>query len=149
MLQEIIARSLGVELGTYKHSVGSLHLYDYDAEKAERYLAEGFQDARPMPRMPDGDPWPAIIKVQELEAQIRLGNTDPAYPPDLPDYWADIVRIFNIFALDESGAEKREIVTLKRAMSTNVYDSYARKFERRAVIRPTQPELPLEKKNER
>src|SRR5216684_3838299 len=27
-LQEIIARSVGVELGLYKHAVGSLHLYD-------------------------------------------------------------------------------------------------------------------------
>ena len=148
MLQEIIARSLEVELGTYKHSVGSLHLYDYDAEKAQRYLDEGFQDARPMPRMPDGDPWQAILKVQELEEQIRVGKVNPIYPKDLPEFWSDLVRILNIYALGENGAEKREIIALKKAMSTDVYDSYARKFERRAKIKPAQQELPLENDNE-
>ena len=28
MLQEIVARTLGIELGSYKHAVGSLHLYE-------------------------------------------------------------------------------------------------------------------------
>jgi thymidylate synthase len=149
MLQEIIARSLEVELGTYKHSVGSLHLYDYDAENAQRYLDEGFQDAHPMPRMPDGDPWPSISKVLELETQIRLGKVNPTYPEDLPEFWSDLVRILNIYALAEGGAEKREIVTLKKAMSTDVYDSYARKFERKAKIKPAQQELPLESNDER
>lgn len=149
MLQEIMARSLGVELGTYKHSVGSLHLYDYDAKKAQRYLDEGFQDARPMPRMPEGDPWPAIRKVQKLEEQIRLGKAAPFLPGELPEFWADLVRILKIYSLGENGAEKREIVTLKKAMSTDVYDSYARKFERKATIKPTQQELPLESNDER
>lgn len=35
MLQEFVARQLGVELGTYYHNVGSLHLYTKDLEKFE------------------------------------------------------------------------------------------------------------------
>jgi thymidylate synthase len=30
MLQELVARSLGVEVGVYRHMVGSLHLYEVD-----------------------------------------------------------------------------------------------------------------------
>lgn len=149
MLQEIIARSLKVELGTYKHSVGSLHLYESDADNAQRYLDEGFQDARPMPRMPDGDPWPYIEKVQSLESKLRHGEIYLEHPADLPDFWSDLVKILNIHALAKAKADKREIVRVKNSMSTNVYDSYARKFERRAKIKPAQQELPLERSDER
>jgi thymidylate synthase len=38
MFQEIMARDLAVELGTYKHCVGSLHLYDCDREIAQQFL---------------------------------------------------------------------------------------------------------------
>src|SRR5450759_4353018 len=43
MLQEIIARTLGVEMGTYKHAVGSLHLYDKNRNSAQQFLDEGWQ----------------------------------------------------------------------------------------------------------
>jgi peptidoglycan/xylan/chitin deacetylase (PgdA/CDA1 family) len=42
MLQELIARALSVELGIYKHAVGSLHLYDRDRPAAEQFLGEAW-----------------------------------------------------------------------------------------------------------
>src|ERR1700722_12591720 len=61
MIQEIVARTLSVELGTYKHAVGSLHLYDTDEEAAQQFLGEGWQSTQaPMPSMPVGDPWSEI-----------------------------------------------------------------------------------------
>lgn len=78
MLQEIAARELGYELGTYQHSVASLHLYD-DNEKvksrtlAQQYLDEGLHDIVPMPPMPKGDPWPSIRELVKAEAAIRAG----------------------------------------------------------------------------
>jgi thymidylate synthase len=57
MLQEIVARSLAIELGSYKHVVGSLHLYDRDRAKARQYLKEGWQSTTDMPPMPKEDPW--------------------------------------------------------------------------------------------
>ena len=33
-MQEIVARDVGLDLGTYTHSVGSLHLYDQDERRA-------------------------------------------------------------------------------------------------------------------
>ena len=42
MLQEIVARSLSVELGGYKHAVGSLHLYKTHVDAAHQFLEEGW-----------------------------------------------------------------------------------------------------------
>lgn len=63
MFQEVVARTLGIGLGPYKHFVGSLHLYDRDREDAQQFLDEGVQATVPMPQMPRGDPWPSIQKI--------------------------------------------------------------------------------------
>jgi thymidylate synthase len=63
MLQEIMARSLSVELGTYKHAVGSLHLYDVDIQTAKQFLGEGWQSTEaPMPPMPMATRGPASLR---------------------------------------------------------------------------------------
>lgn len=43
MLQELIARSVGMEIGEYKHCAGSLHLYEEHFESAFNFLNEGWQ----------------------------------------------------------------------------------------------------------
>ena len=45
-LQGAIAQALGVEMGTYTHSVGSLHLYDQDVDKVG-VLSPVRQESRP------------------------------------------------------------------------------------------------------
>lgn len=144
MLQEIIARTLGVELGYYRHSVGSLHLYESDAERAKNYLLEGFQDSKPMPRMPAGDPWASIAILRKAEETLRSGRALSPQMKEADDYWVDLIRILEIFALDKVDADKREIVKIMREMTTDVYETYSRKLERRAVAKPMQTELPLE-----
>ena len=52
LLQELVARSLSVGVGTYKHMVGSMHLYDQDAEDAQEFLDEGWQST---------DHWPGSL----------------------------------------------------------------------------------------
>jgi thymidylate synthase len=51
-IQELVARSLGLRLGTYKHMVGSLHVYDVDRKKVGKFIKEGYQSRISMPRMP-------------------------------------------------------------------------------------------------
>ena len=103
MLQEIAARELGVEPGTYQHSVASLHLYDdTDALKAranaQKYVDEGLHDIVPMPSMPAGDPWPSIRQVLGAEAEIRAGNPDYEPPPGLDPYWQDLITLLRVYA---------------------------------------------------
>ena len=72
MLQEIVARTLNVELGTYNHSVASLHLYDKNKKQAMEYLSEGLQSTKiTMPEMPVGDPWKSIDTLLKAEIDIR------------------------------------------------------------------------------
>ena len=53
MIQEIIAKSLGCQVGTYNHFVASLHLYIKDKDKARKFIDEGFQTSLSvMPPMP-------------------------------------------------------------------------------------------------
>jgi thymidylate synthase len=64
-IQELISRSLGLRLGTYKHMVGSLHVYDADKMKVRKFLREGYQSRVAMPRMPKGDPWPNLKEIDQ------------------------------------------------------------------------------------
>jgi thymidylate synthase len=119
MLQEIIACSLGIELGTYRHFVGSMHLYDRDLSKAEEFVSEGLQSRIEMPRMPDGDPWPSIKKVLGAEMLVRSKEAIDANAVGVEPYWADLIRLLQIFA----GVR---IDGLKAAMTSKIYNAYIR-----------------------
>jgi thymidylate synthase len=122
-LQEIVARTVGAELGRYWHAATSLHLYDEDKPKVQRFLKEGWQATNmPMPDMPIGDPWPHIRMVLDAEAQIRQKKKIQADDLRLPHYWTDLVRILQIFASDA-----RTIPVLKTLMHSNIYDTYIEK----------------------
>lgn len=97
MLQEIIARSVGVDTGTYKHCAGSLHLYENDFDKARTYIDEGWQSPISMDAMPDGDPWEAIESVQLIEAKARMSEDVDLACIKLEPYWADICRLLVVF----------------------------------------------------
>lgn len=101
MLQEVLARSLGMDVGTYKHFVGSLHIYDVDMPNVEAFLKEGWQaSTTSMPPMPVGDPWPSIRQVLDAEGQLRAGSilTLDGYSA-LNSYWLDLLRILLLFRL--------------------------------------------------
>ncbi len=97
MLQEIIARSLSVEPGTYTHVVGSLHLYEEKREDAQKYLDEGWQSTKEaMPPMPLGAPWPSIEAILKAEAQIR-GSVDwHVSAVGLDPYWTDLIHLLRV-----------------------------------------------------
>ena len=128
MLQEVMAKTLGVELGKYKHMVGSLHIYDKDEGNARLFLNEGWQPTgNLMQPMPEGDPWPAIESVLSAERAIRLeGFVDPKFVDTLDGYWADIVRLLLIFrALREK--DVRKIRGIRDQMSHEGYHQFINK----------------------
>lgn len=122
MLQEIVARSLGVELGPYKHAVGSLHLYERDENTMDQLLNEGWQSTEPlMPPMPSGDPWPAIGRLLEAERVIRTEGVIASNQTDgLDPYWGDLVRLLQIYRLvrERNPAGVREV---REKMSSATY----------------------------
>lgn len=117
MFQEIAARELGVEVGTYQHSAASLHLYDdtddfHARTKAQQYLDEGLHDIVPMPPMPLGDPWPSIRIVVQAEQEIRMGNVGFEAPAELDPYWQDLITLLRVYGASkhQKGPSAEELV---------------------------------------
>lgn len=125
MIQEILARDLGVNLGSYSHFVGSLHLYDRNFKDARKYLNEGVQSTEfPMPPMPKGNPWPKVRNLIEIESKIRSDKSVDFNV--LGTYWADLARLLFIHALCRK-RKHPEAKKVKDLMYSEVYDTYIRK----------------------
>jgi thymidylate synthase len=147
MLQELIACSLGMKLGIYKHSVGSLHLYDKDRDRAQAFVDEGWQTTNYMPTMPPGDPWSSVKKLLTTERSIRIGKGAPKREEPLADYWEDIERLLLIFQYSRD-KDERKIRRTQAVMSTDFYNPYINKKKEKAARQaaaaniPTQLEFP-------
>lgn len=118
-LQEIIARTIGVEIGTYKHMAASLHIYDSNLEDTKKYLSEKWQEKIEMPPMPAETPWPHIDKLISAEKSIREGNAVDPSQMELPKYWQDLVLLLMIFAITKS---KGDASAQKAQMHSKVFD---------------------------
>jgi thymidylate synthase len=150
MIQEIVARSLGLEIGQYKHFVGSLHLYKRDFEAAARYIAEGWQPTQDvaMPQMPRTNPWPAIKTLLTYESTIRRGHQAADFRSiKLDPYWADMVRLLQIYQYSMAN-QKRKIAGLKKQMHTSVYDQYISKRQTSNIALSKEPQLSFSFKDE-
>jgi thymidylate synthase len=140
MLQEIVARSLEVELGTYKHAVGSLHLYDENRNSAQQFLDEGWQSKVPMPPMPIGDPWHAISVLLTAESKIRRGHEIDFDTLGIDPYWVDLVRILQIFQYTNNQDKIGKVAQFKKKMHSNVYNPYINKRHVAQLAKITLPE---------
>jgi thymidylate synthase len=147
MIQEIAARDLGFQLGTYQHSVASLHLYN-DSEdasprtNAQKFLDEGFYEPKAMARMPSGAQWPDIETTVNLEKLLRNGELEVDVPRHLSPYWKDIVNLLRIHAAFK--AQKHSLIrTTKQDMNSNVFELYIQDRLERAQG-SKQPELALQ-----
>jgi thymidylate synthase len=120
MIQELVARSIAVDVGQYIHVAGSLHLYDDKAEDARRFLAEGYFDTNEMPPMPDLDPMAAVAEILAVEEKLRSGSDPLSVALPSNDYWGDLARLLVAFELDLAG-RRDEIASVVGQMSTDVY----------------------------
>ena len=94
MLQELVARDLGVEVGTYTHFAASLHLYDRHLQNARVFLDEGYQSTiNPMDPMPQGSPWAGIEQLLKAEQSARANASIDTIDLPAEPYWADLARI--------------------------------------------------------
>jgi thymidylate synthase len=97
MLQEMMSKRLGLELGEYYHYAGSMHVYEDKRDGIEEYVEEGFQKVVEMPPMPDGDPFEIVPTLLDAEKSIRGGELFVASDLFGQTYWADIVRLIEVF----------------------------------------------------
>ena len=111
MIQEIFARTAKLDVGTYKHVVGSLHLYKKHFKKAKQFLEEGFQPTTSqMPEMPQVDLWPQISEVLKAEEKIRVGDSKFILDQNLNSYWADLVRLLQVYS---ERKDREKIIEIK------------------------------------
>ena len=131
MLQELVARSIGAELGRYIHMAGSLHLYDDNADAARRFLDEGWFSQTEMRFMPAGDPMAAIDHILAIEARLR-GGADPmreTLPRD--PYWADLANLLVAFNLNPL-TRSDDLAVVRRRLHSEVFDVHiADRIERK------------------
>jgi len=97
-LQEIMARRLGYQLGTYTHVTTSLHLYEEDVQNAKDYIEEGlFPIKYAMPEMPADNIEQSISEILKIEKQIReetdLEKLKQFKFATLDSYWTDIANV--------------------------------------------------------
>lgn len=124
MLQEVAARELGVEVGKYCHSVGSLHIYEDAMEEARSFLREGWQSTGDsMPPMPPGSQTASIEQLLATEQDIR--SLIPYDKLTLPKsaYWADLARILARHVADKRLNDQE---TVERITSDFLYAPLAR-----------------------
>jgi thymidylate synthase len=136
MLQELIARSLDVEIGPYKHAATSLHLYEKHIDDAKQYVDEGVQ-ARigvAMPPMPQGEPWSAVRLLVDVEPRIRSGEIVDARTLGLDPYWQDLVRLLNAFRHYRDDDEAK-IAQVAQTMHSSVYRTYIAQKQKAANTR--------------
>ena len=95
MLQELLAKQLNVGLGSYRHCVGSLHVYKRHYEKIKRCSEvqlgnEKYIGMQPMEEVTED----LREKILMLEESIRKHNEyDEEIYLTLPEYWMDFIDI--------------------------------------------------------
>lgn len=144
MIQELLARTLKVELGGYTHFVGSLHIYSKHRNAVQKYLQEGWQPTQnvAMPEMPNGDPSLSVKALLQTEAAIRRGRDSRQFLNGLDPYWQDLGRLLQVYRCFQDGNHK-EIARIRKKMASPVYDQYITNKVRapRSVPRSGQYEL--------
>jgi thymidylate synthase len=106
-LLELLARQLGLGVGTYTHLVGSYHVYLSDAEWVRRVLcAVRHQEPAPartlpFPAMPAEDNWPHVHTVlwweDALRRNVRRLTLDELFELPLPEYWQHVLIILELY----------------------------------------------------
>jgi len=134
MIQELIARSLGLELGHYRHFVGSLHIYEEFLDAARSYVDEGWQGRSAMPAMPIGSQFDNVTRLIEFERKVRTSRHAPTSVPTMPAYWMDLATLLRIFRATKNRANRAHIVEMMRS-TNSIYHPYIMPLAERAAAR--------------
>ncbi|MGH9211723.1 MAG: thymidylate synthase [Acidimicrobiales bacterium] len=105
LIQELMARQLGLDLGTYTHHVGSMHIGDKDRTRVLDVLTEADSSDNPVrypaAPMPAGDVDVALRVVEEWERILRLNEVQLAVGQleglGLDRYWQQVALLFEAY----------------------------------------------------
>lgn len=105
VIQEYAALQLGLQLGTYTHTIGSAHVNDHNADRVRRVLNEAATRPAPttflFPAMPEGTSAATITHVLQHEEALRTNQlrytTDHIQGLGLDPYWQQVVMLFEVY----------------------------------------------------
>jgi thymidylate synthase len=97
MIQEMMAGRLGVKMGEYYQYAGSMHVYEDKLDDMRAYVLEGVQQTTEMPPMPAGNPFSLVENLLAIEQRLRVGEDLDASREMEDPYWADLVRLLQVF----------------------------------------------------
>ena len=125
MIQELVARSLGIKVGEYHHFATSLHLYENDQDAVAAYLNEGFQNpVFAMPKMPSGCQMDNLNAFLDVESAIRLGKIKKAGQILLPQYWRDL----SLVLLRWADSRYKRGTTIREENFAHISNSFYKNF---------------------
>ena len=125
MIQELVARSLGIQVGEYHHFATSLHLYEHDQDKVSAYLEEGHQSPTfAMPKMPSGCQLDNLKAYLDTEQAIRSGTITEAAQIKLPEYWRDLALVLLRLADSRFKRGSKALETNFSNISNNFYKNF-------------------------
>lgn len=126
MIQEMMARRLGVEMGEYYQYVGSMHVYEYHYKQMKEYIKEGVQQTLEMPPMPDSDPFAIVDQLLFVEEKLRNGEEVDVGTAFEQPYWADIGRLLQVFWARKWAGDKyiEQLKRLREEVSSPAYRTY-------------------------
>lgn len=123
MIQELVARQVGAEVGRYIHNVGSLHLYEDDLARAQEFLDEGWQGTSEMPAMPSGDQTMGLELLLDTEADLRTGVVDqPSNEMLAKPYWGDLATLLWAYRLSKTGSA--DLDSVKQHLASEFFKIY-------------------------
>jgi len=118
MIQELAARRLGVEPGSYTHHVGSMHINVLDQEKVRAILTEA--DTTPAPSFP-ALPMPGLSQAElelllDWETALRTGRgeltVEMVRDLPLPDFWRQVLLLFDAYRQIQAGHPVNDDTTI-------------------------------------
>lgn len=125
MIQEMIAKKLGVEVGKYIQFVGSMHFYRDKIKQMQAYVDEGVHQTVEMPPMPANDPFQLVGALLAIEQRLRVGEGLEASKEMDDPYWADIIRLLQIFWAREWEADHpSRLKELRAQLVSTIYHPY-------------------------
>lgn len=126
MLQEMMARRLGVDIGEYYQYVGSMHVYKDHYGHMREYIQEGVHQTYEMPPMPSANPFAVVESLLSVERRLREGEEVAAGEAVDDPYWADIVRLLQVFWAREWAGDSYDdrLKSLRDELSSPAYRTY-------------------------
>lgn len=108
MLQEIVSKQLGKELGEYHHFIGSCHYYEKNEKQIRHYLSEGLQTTKTqMNAMPEDSSLETIATMLEYEGKIRAKEDFNFDDIKLDPYWKDLLYMLKIYSIKKTNTRKK------------------------------------------